>query len=141
MTPAKSKVAETLDEFRGNYAYNLLDAHVRRFNAAVPLVAQWDDHEVMNNWHPGMQVEPTRATRESSIALLAARAKRAMFEYVPIRPHPDDAERVYRSFVYGPRLEVFVLDERSYRGPNTDNRQPLGDRRHGDARTARSSPG
>ena len=25
VTPAKSKVAETLDEFRGNYLYNLLD--------------------------------------------------------------------------------------------------------------------
>ena len=36
VTPAKSKVAETLDEFRGNYAYNLLDEHMRRFNASVP---------------------------------------------------------------------------------------------------------
>ena len=36
VTPAKSKVAETLQEFRGNYAYNLLDEHMRRFNAAVP---------------------------------------------------------------------------------------------------------
>ena len=36
VTPAKSKVAETLDEFRGNYTYNLLDEHVRRFNAEVP---------------------------------------------------------------------------------------------------------
>ena len=52
-TPAKSKVAETLAEFRGNYAYNLLDENVRRFNAAVPMLAQWDDHEVTNNWYPG----------------------------------------------------------------------------------------
>ena len=35
-TPEKSKVAETLDEFRGNYAYNLLDDNVRRFNAEIP---------------------------------------------------------------------------------------------------------
>jgi alkaline phosphatase D len=43
-TAAKAKVAETLAEFRGNYAYNLMDEHVRRFNAEVPMFAQWDDH-------------------------------------------------------------------------------------------------
>src|SRR5215471_16492618 len=29
--PEKAKVAETLAEFRGNYVYNLLDEHMRRF--------------------------------------------------------------------------------------------------------------
>src|SRR5438067_2094265 len=47
-TEAKSKVAETLDEFRGNFRYNLLDENVRRFNAGVPQIWQWDDHEVHN---------------------------------------------------------------------------------------------
>ena len=47
-----------------------------------------------------------------------------MFEYNPFRPNPDEAERVYRNFAYGPLLEVFILDERSYRGPNGTNRQP-----------------
>src|SRR5262245_50031446 len=31
VTEAKSKPAETLDEFRGNYKYNLMDANVRAF--------------------------------------------------------------------------------------------------------------
>jgi alkaline phosphatase D len=30
VTPAKSKVAETLDDFRGAFAYNLLDDNVAR---------------------------------------------------------------------------------------------------------------
>src|SRR5262249_720302 len=46
-TEAKSKVAETLDEFRGNFLYNLMDENVRRFNADVPQIWQWDDHEVV----------------------------------------------------------------------------------------------
>jgi alkaline phosphatase D len=121
MTPAKAKVAETLDEFRGNYAYNLLDEHMRRFNASVPVLAQWDDHEVMNNWHPAMSLEGDPRYREKRIAVLAARARRAMFEYVPFRRSPDEAGRVYRACAYGPRLEVFLLDERSYRGPNGTN--------------------
>src|SRR5690349_17685165 len=36
VTAAKSKVAETLDEFRGQFAYNLLDANLRDFAARVP---------------------------------------------------------------------------------------------------------
>jgi alkaline phosphatase D len=48
-TPAKARVAETLTEFRGNFAYNLLDESVRRFYAEVPSIVQWDDHEVRNN--------------------------------------------------------------------------------------------
>ena len=32
-TEAKSKVAETLNEFRGAYLYNLLDENVRRFHS------------------------------------------------------------------------------------------------------------
>ena len=51
MTEEKSKVAETLGEFRANSADNLLDENVRRFNAEVPMLAQWDDHEVTNNWY------------------------------------------------------------------------------------------
>ena len=44
------KVAETMAEFCGRWKYNMLDAHVRAFNAEVPTFFQWDDHEVVNNW-------------------------------------------------------------------------------------------
>jgi len=121
-TPAKSKVAETLADFRGNFAYNLLDANKRRFAAEVPFLVQWDDHETRNNWYPGQILGDERYTVRSA-SLLAAFAKRAMFEYNAFRISPEDPERVYRSVPYGPSLEVFMLDERSYRGPNSPNRQ------------------
>lgn len=123
-TEEKSKVAETLDEFRGAFRYNLLDANVRRFNAEVPLVAQWDDHEVRNNWYPGRRLDDNPDyKRVKSCDLLAARAKRAFLDYTPTRFDPQDPERIYRAFHYGPLLDVFMLDERSYRGPNSPNRQ------------------
>jgi alkaline phosphatase D len=50
VTEEKSKVAETLAEFRGAYKYNLLDSNLRKFQAEVPQIWQWDDHEVLNNW-------------------------------------------------------------------------------------------
>ena len=76
-TGVKATVAETLDEFRGSFRYNLRDANLRRFNAEVPMVAQWDDHEVRNNWYPGQVLgdERVRAYTES-VSLLAARASR-----------------------------------------------------------------
>ena len=91
-TPAKSKVAETLEEFRGNFAYNLLDDNKRRFCAEVPVLVQWDDHETRNNWYPEQMLGDERY-RVRSASLLAALARRAMFEYNPFRFDPVDPER------------------------------------------------
>ncbi len=125
--PEKAKVAETLEEFRGNYVYNLLDEHVRRFNAEVPQIVQWDDHETMNNWFPsGIIDERNPRFKQYTVTshdLLAAYAKRAFCEYTPMRFNAHDPERIYRAFHYGPSLDIFMLDERSYRGPNSENRQ------------------
>jgi alkaline phosphatase D len=120
-TAEKSKVAETLADFRGNYHYNLLDVNVRRFNAEVPLFSQWDDHEVLDNWYPGevLMDKPTRT--EKRVDILAARARQAFFEYLPLRG--DAGTKVYRTISRGPLCELFFLDERSYRGPNSTNRQ------------------
>jgi len=124
VTAEKSKVAETLAELRGNYTYNLQDEHLRRFNAEVPVIAQWDDHETLNNWYPGELLDGDPRYTEKRVDVLAARARRAFLEYLPLRLNRDDAERIYRSYRYGPSLELFLLDARSYRGRNTANRQP-----------------
>jgi alkaline phosphatase D len=124
-TEEKSKVAETLAEFRGAFRYNLLDENVRRFNAQVPSIVQWDDHEVHNNWYPGQILEDARYT-EKDTNVLAARSLRAFSEYFPVSTLPpgDDEGRVYRVLRHGPLLDVFVLDMRSYRNANSPGRQP-----------------
>ncbi len=120
-TAEKAKVAETLDEFRAAHKYNFMDEHVRAFNAEVPIFVQWDDHEVTNNWSASKQLPA--AYKERSVALLAARAARAFHEMYPIRESIAEPGRLYRTLHYGPHLDVFVLDERSYRGPNGPNQQ------------------
>lgn len=123
VTEAKSKVAETLDEFRGNYRYNLMDDNLRRFNAEVPQIWQWDDHEVTNNWSPGKVLDDRYQVKD--IGLLAARARQAYLEYAPMRvKRADESGRIYRKLSYGPQLDIFVLDMRSYRAANSDNLQP-----------------
>jgi alkaline phosphatase D len=121
----KSKAAETLAEFRGNYKYNLLDKNLLAFNSEIPTFAQWDDHEVTNNWWPGEPLTRAEHQRkkyvEKNALVLAARASRAFHEYMPVRAEPAEPGRVYRKMSYGPLLDVFMLDMRSYRGPNAEN--------------------
>jgi alkaline phosphatase D len=125
--PEKTKVAETLDEFRGQYKYNLMADNWREFLARTPQVNQWDDHEVTNNWYPGEILDDARYT-EKSVDVLAARARQAFFEYVPVAPTYADGEgRVYRRISYGPLLDVFVLDMRTYKNPNTDGTETVPD--------------
>ena len=130
---AKSKVAETLEEFRGNHRYNFLDDNLRRFNAEVPMLAQWDDHDVLDNWYwerrldadPRYQREerrragrPTPSARFASTCRCRAKPRRRRCGS-------------YRRFSFGPRLDLFRLDMRSFRGANGANRQAVAGTRHG----------
>jgi alkaline phosphatase D len=118
VTEEKSKVAETLVEFRGNYKYNLLDANVLAFNAQVPILAQWDDHEVTNDWCPGEELSGEDYA-QSSLLELVAHGNRAFHEFMPMRGTMAEPGRVYRRIAYGPLLDVFLLDMRSYRTSNS----------------------
>ncbi|HEX4407872.1 MAG TPA: alkaline phosphatase D family protein [Xanthobacteraceae bacterium] len=117
VTEEKSKQAETLADYRGNYKYNLLDDNLRAFNAAVPTLALWDNHEVMESWWPGQPL-PDKPDGENNTLAFAARARRAFHEYLPTRETMAELGRVYRKISYGPLLDIFMLDMRSYRGPN-----------------------
>jgi len=123
VTEDKSRIAQTLDEFRGCYRYNLLDEHVRRFSSEVAQVWQWDDHEVTNNWSPSKDFSADARYHEKDIRVLVERARKAYLEYAPLRLNRKERGRIYRKISYGPLLDVFVVDMRSYRGPNTHNRQ------------------
>lgn len=116
--PAKEQVAQTLAQFRGNYAYNLADRNYRRFNATVPQIIQWDDHEVVNNWYPGESLvgQQRKGYTETSVDVLTHRARRAWSEWQPVALAPSN--RLYRKISHGPLLDVFVLDMRSYKNPN-----------------------
>ena len=117
VTEEKAEVAQTLAQFRGNYKYNLLDAHLRSFNAQVPVLELWDDHEVTNDWWPGARIDEPHYS-ERSASLLAARGRRAFREFMPLREPQMSGDRVYRKIAYGPLLDVFLIDMRSYRGAN-----------------------
>lgn len=121
-------VAETLDQFRGRHRYLLHDDNARAFHAAVPTAVQWDDHETCNNWWPG-EIIDDEAYTERRADVLAVRGRRAWQEYQPVpvkRLVPADgdgfvATRLYRRIPRGQHLDLFLLDMRSWRGPNPDH--------------------
>ena len=124
VTPAKSKVAETPRRVPRQLP---LQPHGRATSAASTPRCRWSRSGTTTRC--ATTGIPTQILDEpryqvKSVALLAARAKQAFLEYFPSGATPRDRERVYRKIAYGPDLEVFVLDMRSYRGPNSANRQP-----------------
>ena len=117
VTEEKSKVATSLDDYRGNYKYNLLDENLRDFNAEVPIFAQWDNHEVMEDWWPGEAFD--RRGYNTKVRSFSPRA-----DVVPFMSSCRyGTARRNRAASTGKFPTVhcsicFLLDMRSYRGPN-----------------------
>lgn len=131
VTEEVSKVAETLNEFRGRHRYNLMDRNVRALYSEVPVIAQWDDHETHNNWYPGEVITDPRYT-ERRVDVLAARGRQAWQEYQPVSGLSTrigdgstgfEPARIYRKISRGPQLDVFCLDMRTFKDPNTDGKE------------------
>ncbi len=93
--------ATKLPEFWAKYRGNRRDRASQRLFSGTSVYVIWDDHEVVNDYegnHP-----------------LAAIGWQAFFDYWPIRRHPEESSRLYRSFRWGKTLELFLLDIRQYR--------------------------
>jgi len=119
--PTKEFVAVTLEDFRSNYKYNFGDSKLQAFLQEVPVYPQWDDHEVVNNWYPGQVLYQPRFANypnNTSVDMMAANARQAFFEYWPIM-----GDKIYRSQRHGKHLEIFFLDQRTYRNANGYNNE------------------
>ncbi len=93
---------------------------------AVPMIAQWDDHEVTNNWYPNEVLASDDRYTVKSMQLLSARAAHVFHEMMPTRQNLAEPMRVYRKVSYGPLLDIFLIDMRTYRGDNTANTEAEG---------------
>ena len=121
-----AKVAETLTSSGAGTATPCWTTNVRAMAAEVPTIAQWDDHETTNNWYPGEVLDDPRYTLERRVDVLAARARPGVAgEHADRRPTGSPARhgfapaRIYRKIARGPHLDVFSLDMRTFKDPNT----------------------
>jgi alkaline phosphatase D len=101
-SPVAAKPALTVGEKRAKYRQSLSLAPLRRLRAAAGLYSHWDDHEFVNDF----------SLPEHGRALYAA-GLRAFRDYSPVSY--DRASGLYRTFRWGKTLELFFLDERSFR--------------------------
>ncbi|HET7876205.1 MAG TPA: alkaline phosphatase D family protein [Methylomirabilota bacterium] len=105
--PGYDFVARRLPDFWAKHRYNRSDPGVQALFRALSVHAIWDDHEVRNNFSG--QDEP-----------LMPVGRQAFLEYFPILPPAEEPGRLYRKFRWGKLVELFILDTRQYRSPNTE---------------------
>jgi alkaline phosphatase D len=104
--PGYDFVARRLADFWAKHRYNREDPAVQAYFRRASVYAIWDDHEVRNDF-----AGPTEPLMEPG--------RRAFIDYFPIRPPREEPGRLYRQFRWGALLEVFIVDTRQYRSPNT----------------------
>lgn len=104
--------------FAGHWRYNLADPALRRLYARTAVVAQWDDHEVVNDFGAAWSRWLTGDPERPGYPQLVDQGRRAFRAFSPVPVHPDEPERIHRSLRWGKHAELFVLDARSHRSPN-----------------------
>jgi alkaline phosphatase D len=97
-----ARVARTTVEKWGKYRLGLALAPLQRLRAAAGLYSHWDDHEFVNDF--------SRAEHGEAIYRAGVKAFR---DYAPVTYRP--ATGLFRTVRWGRNLELFFLDERSFR--------------------------
>jgi alkaline phosphatase D len=100
----------SLSEYRQRYARYHTDADLRALRATTPIIAVWDDHEIVNDtWRDGAGGHDPAT--EGSFAARRAAAAQAWHEWLPTRTGADPL-KIYRSFDFGNLLSLHMLDTR-----------------------------
>lgn len=101
-----------------HWRYNRADPHLQRLLASTPIYAQWDDHEVINNFGGSWSFLSAAFLWRAGYPNLVAAGRDAFFASWPVARAADDPNRLYRRFSWGAEADLFLLDTRSYRSRN-----------------------
>jgi alkaline phosphatase D len=110
-------VARKLGQYRAKYRLFRTDPDLHELHRLVPLVAQWDDHEVVDNYVgtlKGTQPADDGAESDSFDPARIMAGWRAWHEYMPSLRF-GRSFRTYRKLRFGRNVELFMCDSRSYR--------------------------
>ena len=110
----------TLDDYRTRLAQYRRDPDLQELHRQTPFIVVWDDHETANNsWvggaenhtppDPGCE-QPCDPEGEGDWSDRVAAARRAFFEWIPIRNNPD--QKLYRALKYGNLADIIMIDTR-----------------------------
>ena len=115
--------AVTVREKWGKYRQNLAQDELARARGSAAFYSQWDDHEFLNDFYKKKDRYDLGSGADGrTIRIdgnkLYRRGVRAFRDYAPVSFSKDRG--LYRSVRYGKNLELFFLDQRSFRDPNAD---------------------
>ena len=99
---ANSPPARTVPAKWAKYKLGLALPNLRTLRAATGIYSHWDDHEFINDF----------SKAEMGDAIYKAGVK-AFTDYAPVSYTPQNG--LYRTFRWGKNVELFFLDERSFR--------------------------
>ena len=101
-------IARTTAEKWGKYRLGLQLPALFALRASAGLYSHWDDHEFINDF-----------SRDENGAAIYAAGVKAFRDYSPVTYSP--ATGLYRTVRWGRHLELFFLDERSFRSAKVDD--------------------
>jgi alkaline phosphatase D len=100
----------TLTDYRQRYARYHVDSDLRAVRSTMPIIAVWDDHELINDiWRDGAGGHDPAT--EGSFTARRAAAAQAFHEWLPTRDGTDPL-KIYRSFDFGNLASLHMLDAR-----------------------------
>lgn len=102
----------TLADYRARHGHYKKDTDLTALHAAHPMIAIWDDHEFADNTWSGGAGNHSPET-EGPWADRVAAAKKAYFEWMPVRPSTEGT--TYRRLGFGGLADLHLLDLRSFR--------------------------
>jgi alkaline phosphatase D len=100
--------AVTLADYRMRHAQYKRDPDLRDAHRQHPFITIWDDHETANDAY--VDGAENHSPDEGSYADRKAAAKKAYFEWMPIRETPDG--RIFRRLAFGDLVDLVLLDTR-----------------------------
>jgi alkaline phosphatase D len=108
-----------LEDYRQRHAQYKADPDLQLAHRQHPWITVWDDHESTNNSRRDSAQNHTEGPIEEGgegiWQVRKAIAQRAYDEWMPIRlPTPGDPNRIFRSFRFGPLLDLYMLDTRLF---------------------------
>ncbi|HET8822519.1 MAG TPA: alkaline phosphatase D family protein [Thermoleophilaceae bacterium] len=114
-------LALTVRQKWSKYRINLRNRQLRALRAGAGLYSHWDDHEFIDDFSPAENsFEPFLDADVLSMngRVLYRRGARAFRDYSPVTWSSRNG--LYRRVRWGRNLELFFLDQRSFRSANAD---------------------
>jgi phosphodiesterase/alkaline phosphatase D-like protein len=109
-------IALSVKQKWAKYKVNLENSSLRALRSSTGFYSHWDDHEFVNDFSPAENSFDNGVNVNGRT--LYRRGVQAFRDYAPVRYTKRDG--LYRTARWGKNLEVFFLDERSFRSANAD---------------------